>query len=162
MEPTTILIWLLAGLLLAIGLVGLVLPVLPGAPLLFGGILAAAWAEDFMYIGTRTLVVVGVLAALAIAADFVAGAFGARRYGASGRAMLGAAIGATVGLFFGLIGVLVGPFVGALVGELTVRSDLKAAGRAGIGATVGLLLGTAAKMALGLAMIGVAVFVRFA
>ena len=160
MDATTILLWVAAALLIAGGIAGLVLPVLPGAPLLFGGILLAAWAEDFAYIGKGALIAVGVLAALAILADFVAGAFGARRYGASSRAVLGATIGAVVGLFFGFVGVLVGPFIGAVVGELTVRRDLEAAGRAGVGATIGLALGTAAKLALGFAMIGIAVVMR--
>jgi uncharacterized protein YqgC (DUF456 family) len=154
------LLWAAAAILIAGGLAGLVLPVLPGAPLLFGGILLAAWAEDFAYIGTGTLIAIGVLAALAIAADFVASAFGAKRYGASSRAVLGATIGAVVGLFFGLPGVLLGPFMGAVIGELTVRRDLSAAGRAGVGATIGLALGTAAKLALGFAMIGVGVVMR--
>jgi uncharacterized protein YqgC (DUF456 family) len=142
------------------GLAGLVLPVLPGAPLLFGGILLAAWSEDFAYIGWGSLIAAGILTALAILADFVATAFGARRYGASSRAVLGATIGAVVGLFFGLPGVLVGPFLGAVIGELTVQRDLGSAGRAGFGATVGLALGTAAKLALGFAMIGIAVVMR--
>jgi uncharacterized protein YqgC (DUF456 family) len=160
LDPTTILLFAGAAIMIAGGLAGMVLPVLPGAPLLFGGILLAAWADNFTYIGTGTLIAVGVLAALAVLADFVAGAFGARRYGASSRAVLGATIGAVVGLFFGLVGVLLGPFVGAVIGELTVRRDLEAAGRAGVGATIGLALGTAAKLALGFAMIGVAVVMR--
>jgi uncharacterized protein YqgC (DUF456 family) len=142
------------------GLAGLVLPALPGAPLLFGGILLAAWIEDFEYIGTGTLIAIGVLAALTFVADFVAGAFGAKRYGASGRAVLGATIGAIVGIFFGLVGVLLGPFVGAVIGELSVRRDIEAASRAGVGATIGLAIGTAAKLALGFAMIGIAVVMR--
>jgi uncharacterized protein YqgC (DUF456 family) len=161
LDTTTIMLLAGAAVLVVAGLAGLVLPVLPGAPLLFGGILLAAWAEDFAYLGVGTLTVVGVLAALAIAADFVAGAFGARRYGASKRAVLGATIGTVVGLFFGPIGVLLGPFVGAVLGELTVQRDLNAAGRAGVGATIGLALGTAAKLALGFAMIGIAVVMRF-
>ena len=160
MEPTTILLWCGAAALVVGGLAGLVLPALPGAPLLFGGILLAAWIEDFRYIGTGTLIAVGVLAALTFVADFVAGALGAKRYGASSRAVLGATIGAVVGIFFGLVGVLLGPFVGAVIGELSVRRDLEAASRAGVGATIGLAIGTAAKLALGFAMIGVAIVVR--
>jgi uncharacterized protein YqgC (DUF456 family) len=160
MEVATIGLWTLAGVLMAVGLAGLVLPVLPGAPLLFIGILVAAWIDHFMYIGWGALTVILVLMALAVAVDFVASAFGARRYGASGRAVLGATIGAIVGVFFGLPGVLLGPFIGAVIGELTVRRDVGAAGRAGVGATLGLALGTAAKLALGLAMVGIAVVMR--
>jgi len=66
-----------------------------------------------------------------------------------------------VGIFFGLPGILLGPFIGAVLGELTEHEDLRIAGRAGIGATVGLLLGTAAKMAIAFAMLGVLLFARF-
>ena len=138
----------------------MVLPALPGPPLLFAGLLTAAWAEDFMYVGTGTLVVLGIMAALAYLADFAASALGARRYGSSPRAVTGAVVGAVVGLFFGLPGLLLGPFVGALIGELSARSDLAAAGRAGWGATLGMILGTAAKLALGFAMIGLFVTAR--
>jgi hypothetical protein len=153
----TILLWTFAIVLVA---AGLVLPALPGAPLLFAGLLAAAWAEDFAYVGTGTLVALGVMALLAFLADFVAGSYGARRHGASPRAVIGAALGAVVGVFFGLPGIVLGPFIGALLGELSTRPDLAAAGRAGWGATVGLLLGTAVKLALGFAMIGLYLVVR--
>lgn len=156
----TIVLWSLAGLLVLSGLAGLLLPALPGPPLLFAGLLCAAWAEDFLYVGWRTLALLGVLALLAVVADFIAGAFGARHFGASTRAMAGAAIGALVGLFFGLPGLLLGPFFGAMAGELTARADLQAASRAGIGAVIGLAVGTAAKMALAVAMLGVFLAVR--
>ncbi len=160
METVTIVLWIAAGVLIAIGAVGLVLPVLPGAPLIFIGALLAAWAEDFQYLGTWSLVLLGALAALAVAVDFIASAFGAKRFGASGRAVAGATIGALVGIFFGPVGVLVGPFVGAVLGELTVRRSLAAAGRAGVGAALGLALGTAAKLAIAFAMIGWIVVMR--
>jgi uncharacterized protein YqgC (DUF456 family) len=156
----SLLLWLAAVILVAVGLAGLVLPALPGSPLLFAGLVAAAWAEDFAYVGGRTLAVLGGMAVLTWGVDFAAGAFGARRFGASKRAVLGAALGALVGIFFGLPGLLLGPFVGAVIGELTQRSDLRAAGRAGIGATVGLALGVAAKLALAFAMLGLFATVR--
>lgn len=161
MEPATVLIWVLAVALVSIGLVGLVLPAIPGSPLLFAGLVAAAWAEDFAYVGTGTLVALGIMAALTYAVDFAATAFGAKRFGASRRGIVGAAVGALLGLFLGVLGVLIGPFVGAVIGELSARRDLISAGRAGIGATLGLAIGAAAKLALGVAMIGVFVVVRF-
>ena len=160
MEPVTIVLWIAATVLVVIGVLGMVLPVLPGAPLIFMGALLAAWAEDFRYLGSISLIVLGVLALFAIAVDFIAGAFGVKRFGASARAVTGATIGAIVGLFFGLVGVLVGPFVGAVVGELSVRRNLAAAGRAGVGAALGLALGTAAKLAIAVAMVGVIVVGR--
>ncbi len=157
----TLLLWMLAVLLVVAGVAGLVLPALPGAPLLFAGLVVAAWAEDFTYVGTGTIVVLGVLAALTSAVDFAAGAFGAKRFGASPRAVTGALLGGVAGLFFGLPGVLLGPFVGAVIGELSLRRDLNAATRAGLGASLGLLLAAVAKIALAFTMIGVFVVVRF-
>jgi uncharacterized protein YqgC (DUF456 family) len=140
---------------------GLIFPVLPGAPVLFAGLVVAAWAEGFEHVSTGTLVVLGVMALLMYFVDFLASAFGAKRFGASPRAIIGATIGAIVGIFFGIPGVLLGPFIGAVLGELSARSDLKTAGRAGIGATLGLALGVAVKLALALAMVGIFVVVRF-
>ncbi len=160
MDPTPLL-WIGAGLLVAIGLLGLALPAIPGSPVLFGGLLLAAWADDFAYVGVGTLAFIGVLALLTYAVDFGAAALGAKHFGASRRAIVGAVLGALVGLFFGLVGVLVGPFVGAVLGELSVQRDLGGASRAGIGATLGLALGVAAKLALGLSMVGVFAVARF-
>jgi hypothetical protein len=92
----TILLWILALVLVVAGIVGLVLPALPGPLLLFAGLWLAAWAEGYVYVGTATLVFLGILAVVASLADFVAGAFGARRYGASGRSVTGAALGAVI------------------------------------------------------------------
>lgn len=156
-----ILLWILAVVLVLTGLAGLFLPLLPGAPLLFAGLVAAAWAEDFAQVGWGTLTVLGILALLTYPADFLAGAFGAKRYGASARAVTGALLGAVIGIFFGLPGVLLGPFAGAFIGELSRQRHLGQAGRAGVGATVGLLLGTAAKLAIAFTMLGIFVIARF-
>jgi uncharacterized protein YqgC (DUF456 family) len=155
-----VLLLVLAACLVVAGLVGLLFPALPGAPLLFLGLVTAAWAEDFAHIGIATLATLAVLALLTYAVDVAAGMFGARRFGASPRAMAGAAIGAVAGLFFGLVGVLVGPFIGAFIGEFTARRNLNAAGRAGYGATIGLVLGTALKIAIAFSMIGIFAVVR--
>ena len=160
MEPITIVLWLAAGVLIVIGVLGLVLPALPGAPLIFLGALLAAWAEDFTYVGWGSLVVLAALSVLAIAVDFIASAFGVKRFGASGRAVTGATLGAIVGIFFGPIGVIIGPFVGAALAELSVRRNIAAASRAGIGAALGFALGAAAKLAIAFAMVGVIVVMR--
>jgi uncharacterized protein len=154
-------LWIIAIPLMLVGLIGLVLPALPGAPLLFGGLLLAAWADNFTYVGWPTLVVLGILALLTYAVDFAATALGAKRFGASKRATIGAILGAVVGIFLGIIGVLVGPFVGAVIGELSAQRSLHAATRAGIGATIGLAIGAAAKLALGFAMVGIFIVARF-
>ena len=156
----SIILWVVALLMTAAGLAGLVLPMLPGAPMVFAGLFAAAWAEDFAYVGWRTLTVLGFMGVLTYVLDFAATAFGAERFGASGYAIAGATVGGIGGLFFGLLGVLVGPFVGAVVGEILARRNLWAAGRAGLGATLGLALGAAAKLAVAFSMVGVFVVVR--
>ena len=129
--------------------------------MLFVGLVCIAWAEDFVFVGTGTLVTLGILAALTYVVDLIAGAFGVRRFGASSRAMLGATLGAIVGLFFGFIGIVIGPFIGAGIGELLTGRDIRAAGLAGIGATIGLVIGVAAKLTLAFAMIGIFVLMRF-
>ena len=94
-----------------------------------------------------------VLTALSVVVDVAASSLGAKRAGAGRAAMLGAALGALAGMFFGPLGLLIGPFVGAAAGQFLVRQDLVEAGRAGIGAWIGFLLGTLAKLALGLLMV---------
>jgi uncharacterized protein YqgC (DUF456 family) len=153
--------WIGAVLLIGLGLAGVVLPAIPGAPLILAGLVLAAWAESFKYIGLWTIVVLAVLAILSYGVDFWATMFGAKKFGASKRAVIGALIGAIAGLFLGIPGVIFGPFIGAVVGELSAQRSLQQATRAGIGATIGLVLGAALKMALAIAMIGIFIVVRF-
>jgi uncharacterized protein YqgC (DUF456 family) len=161
MELTAIFLWVLALALVVIGMAGIILPVLPGPSLIFIGLVMAAWAEGFSHVGPITIGILAVLAVLASAVDFLAGAYGVKRFGASRRAMIGAAVGAVIGIFFNIPGILIGPFAGAVIGELTVKHDIHMAGRAGFGAWLGLIMGIAAKVALGFIMIGVFVIARF-
>lgn len=155
-----LLLWLLSAVLVLTGIAGLLLPALPGIVLVFAGLVVAAWAENFVYVGQGTLLFLLALCILGYGIDFLAGALGASRYGAGKYSIIGAAIGALAGMFFGLPGILLGPFIGAVAGELYVRRDLRAAGRAGFGAWVGLVAGTAAKIAITFIMIGVFIFAR--
>ncbi|HUK42383.1 MAG TPA: DUF456 domain-containing protein [Candidatus Acidoferrales bacterium] len=157
----SLLIWFFVIVLALAGLAGLVLPGIPGAPLLFVAALLAAWAENFQYVGVGILSILGVLAVLTYGVDLWATMFGAKRFGASKRAVIGALAGALAGIFLGFPGVLFGPFIGAVIGEMLSRKDLHAATRAGIGATIGLVLGAALKLALSVAMIGIFVVARF-
>lgn len=156
-----ILWWILAILLIIAGIAGLLVPMLPGAPLLLGGLFMAAWIEDFAHVGYGTLSILLVLAILTYVVDFIAGILGAKRFGASKEAMIGAGIGALLGLMMGLIGIIIGPFIGAVLGELSRRRGLHAAGMVGVGTTLGLIVGTAAKMALAFSMVGIFLLVRF-
>ncbi len=148
-------LWVLAIALIGVGAAGIVLPALPGVPLMLAGMVVAAAVDDFQRIGWLTLAVLGVLTLLAVLVDFLASVMGVKYAGASRRAVWGALIGTIVGLFFGLAGLIFGPFVGALVGELSVHGRLDQAGRVGIATWVGLILGTLLKLAIGFAMIGV-------
>jgi uncharacterized protein len=149
------LLWILAGALVLVGLAGTILPMLPGVPFVFGGLLVAAWIDNFQRIGWPTLTILALLTAMALVVDFVATMFGAKRAGASKLALLGAAIGSIVGIFFGLIGIFIFPFVGAVIGEFIERRKLGQAGKVGLATWLGLLFGTLAKLALALTMIGI-------
>ena len=149
------LLWILAGALVLVGLAGTILPMLPGVPFVFGGLLVAAWIDNFQRIGWPTLTILALLTALAMVVDFVATMFGAKRAGASKLALVGAAIGSIVGIFFGLIGIFIFPFVGAVIGEFIERQKLGQAGKVGLATWLGLLFGALAKLALALTMIGI-------
>jgi uncharacterized protein YqgC (DUF456 family) len=131
-----------------------VVPGLPGAILVFVGLSLAAWIDGFARVGWGTLAALAALTAAAHALDVAATAIGARRFGTSWWGIVGAVVGTLGGLFFGPIGLVVGPFLGAFLAELITRRDVRQAGRAGLGAWLGLLLGTAARIALVLAMVG--------
>jgi hypothetical protein len=148
-----ILLWILSALLVGVGMAGTVLPMLPGVPLVFAGLLLAAWIGGFQQVGWPVLLVLGVLTLLSLAVDVAAASLGAKRVGASRAAVLGAALGTLVGVFFGLPGLLVGPFAGAALGQFLVRGDVADAGRAGFGAWIGFLLGSLAKLALAALML---------
>lgn len=150
----TLLLWLLALLLVLIGLAGAVLPALPGVPLVFIGLWLAAWIDDYTRIGPWVLAVLGALTLLSIIVDIAASALGAKRVGASPRAVWGAMVGSIVGIFFGLPGLLIGPFAGAVIGELSARGGIAQATEVGMATWIGLLVGTLAKLALSLTMLG--------
>jgi len=149
----------IAGILVLVGLAGTILPVLPGLPLVFLGMLIAAWAGGFAQVGVGTLVALGVLTLLSVAVDFWAAAVGARRVGASRLAIIGAVVGTLFALFLGPLGLFVGPFLGAVAGELIHGRRLDQAGvgqatRVGFGTWLGIVFGIALKLMLALAMLG--------
>ena len=162
MEQQTLL-YIVAGLLIVVGLLGVVLPALPGLPLVFVGMLIAAWANGFEQISVWTLAVLGVMTLFSFAIDFFSTAVGAKRVGASRKAIFGAMAGTLLGLFFAPIGLLVGPFAGALAGELwhlrkIDRAGLGQATKVGIATWIGMVVGVALKIALAFAMLGLFVF----
>jgi uncharacterized protein YqgC (DUF456 family) len=170
--------WVLVVVLIGAGLVGTVLPALPGTALILAGIFLGAWIDDFTRVGTVTLFVVCVLAVMAWVLEYVAGLLGAKRAGASRWALVGAAVGTVAGLLMGLVGVLFMPLVGAALGEYwaqtrlrrlaradgaaptgsqgqALQQDLRTALHVGVAAWLGMLAGLLAKVVLGCMMVGV-------
>ncbi len=133
----TPLLWTISLALVGLGLLGIVLPGLPGTPLIFSGLLLTAWADDFRHVSGWTMAFLGVLSVIAFAVDFISGSLGAKKTGASREAVICAALGAVIGLFFGIVGVFFGP------------------GRVGLGAWIGFVVGIAAKLMLVFAMVGI-------
>jgi uncharacterized protein YqgC (DUF456 family) len=152
---------LVASVMVLVGLAGSVLPALPGVPLVFGGLLVAAWADDFHRVGWLTLTFLGLLTVLSFVIDFAATAMGAKRVGATKLAIVGAALGALAGVFLGIPGIILGPFVGAVAGEMISHGKVEQAARAGVATWMGLLFGTLAKLALVFAMVGIFLFAYF-
>ena len=151
----------LAVILILVGIAGVILPALPGLPLVFIGMLLAAWAGDFQQIGWVTLVVLGLLTLLSVAVDFFATLVGAKRVGASKKALWGAVLGTFVGIFFGPIGLFAGPFVGALLGELRHGKEIGQATKVGLGTWLGIVLGIVLKLGVAFAMLGLFAFAWF-
>jgi uncharacterized protein len=154
----TVLLIILGILLILVGMAGLILPALPGAPLIFAGALAIAYAHDFTRIGVFTLVVIGLLALMSMVLDHAITLLGARRAGASAWGMFGAVVGLLVGLTFGLPGIIIGPAIGAVVFEYWRNPDFTRASRAGMGVFIGFLVGTLVKYALAFAILGIVIF----
>lgn len=152
-------LWLLAAILVLVGIAGTVLPALPGAPLVFLGLVCAAWADGFQKVGWVTLSVLAILMVLTFVVDFLASRWGAKRVGASWLALLGAFLGTIVGLFFSIPGLILGPFLGAVAGEWLSVRNLRQAGKVGLGTWLGMILGIGAKLALVFSMLGIFAFV---
>ena len=147
--------YLVGALLVLVGIAGIILPALPGVPLVFVGLLLAAWGDGFDRVGWLPLVVLGVLTVISIIVDVLCTIAGAKKVGASKLALVGSAIGTVVGLFFMPIGLFVGPFLGALGGEYLHGRQLGQATKVGLGTWLGIVLGVALKLGLAVAMVGV-------
>ncbi len=151
----TVVLWIVAVALIVIGVIGTVLPALPGVILVFGGIVLAAWIDGFTRIPVWVVLLLGVMTAVAWVVDYAAAAVGAKRVGASKFAIIGAVIGTFAGVVTGLWGLLFMPLVGAAIGEYIAQRDVRRAGTVGLATWLGMLLGTAIKIAIVFTMIGV-------
>ena len=143
----------LALIIMIIGLLGCVLPAIPGTPLVLIGAVAHRLYFGASSVNNWVLVALILLTLLSLLLDYLASTLGARKLGATWRGMLGAIVGAIVGLFFSLPGILLGPFLGALLFELLGGYEFKNALKAGVGAFLGLLAGALGKCAIAVVMI---------
>jgi len=149
-------LYLLSAALIVGGIAGALLPMLPGIPMLFGGIWLAAAVDEYQHLGWAWLVAIGIVGAVGVAMDFVAASLGAKKIGASPRALWGAGIGTTIGMFFGIPGLLLGPFIGAVGGELWSGKSVLRSAHVGVSTWFGMLLGIVAKAVLSFIMLGMA------
>ncbi|HEU5125648.1 MAG TPA: DUF456 domain-containing protein [Verrucomicrobiae bacterium] len=145
---------ILTLLIMLIGFIGSIAPGLPGTPL----VLAAAVGHR-LYFGQHSvswliMILLIVLTLISLVLDYLASYYGAKKFGATWRGGLGAAIGGLVGIFFGLPGILLGPFLGAMLLELIGGHEFEKAAKAGAGATLGLFAGAIGKCAICVMMIG--------
>jgi len=143
----------IAAVLILVGLAGAVIPMLPGIPIIFGGIWLAAGVDHYQHLSSGWLIGIGIIAAVGLLLDFAAAALGAKRVGASAQAVAGALLGTVIGLFFGIPGLVFGPFVGALIGELIAGRDLERSTHVGIATWAGLIFGTLMKLAASIMMV---------
>ena len=148
-----ILLYLIAAALMLAGLVGTIVPSLPGIPLIFGGIWLIAAVDRYHHLGLWWLLGIAVVGAIGLTLDLLAGALGAKRVGASKQAVWGALLGTVIGLFFGLPGLLLGPFVGAALGELAAGNSILRSTNVGMSAWFGIIFGTIIKLVSSLIMV---------
>ena len=142
-------------LIMAIGLVGTVLPVIPGILLIYAGYLLYGFATGWQAYGLAAIVGWSVVTALVLLLDVFAGAIGARKYGATRFGTWGSLIGGVIGaLAAGFPGLILGPFVGATAGELLRGRSHREALRSGWGTFLGFMAGSFIKIAIGVVMIG--------
>lgn len=144
-----------------VGLAGVVLPVIPGVPIIFGAALLYAILTDFSAISGQTLIIFAVLTVASMILDWAASLMGVKKMGGSYAGMIGAFIGMIVGLSLpgvGIIGFIIGAFVGAYAMELLINKNTRLALRAGLGSFLGFLAGGLMKFVIGAIIIGIFVW----
>lgn len=139
----------LAIALMIIGIIGCLVPVLPGPPLSFTGLLLLHFTR-FAEFSVNILIILGSVSVLVAVFDYIVPIWGTKKFGGTKNGVRGATIGLIAGLFFGPAGIILGPFIGAVLGELLYKSDFNYALRAGIGSLIGFMAGIGLKLATSL------------
>ncbi len=145
--------WTICVLLFLTGIVGSVVPFLPGTTIVFAGAVLHKLMLPEQSVGWWTIGGISFLLLLSYVLDFISGAAGAKYFGASRWGAIGGILGATVGIFFGLPGIFIGPLVGALLFELLAGKKVLPAGKSGLGTLVGTTAGIIAKVVLSIVMV---------
>lgn len=128
------------------GILGCVLPVIPGPPLSYIGLLFLHFTERYQF-SSKFLIIWAVITVVVYALDYIIPAWGTKKFGGSKRGVWGSIIGLVIGMFFfPPFGIIVGPFVGAVVGELSSGKDSGLALKSGFGSFLGFLVGTLLKL----------------
>ena len=149
-------VWLLTISLLIAGVIGLVMPFVPGPLILFGATLLHSWLRPASALNGWFIAMELLLLTLAFASDFLCGALGARWFGGSGWGIAGVVLGALAGLFFGLPGMILGPLIGCFVFEMIfARKPLQPAAKSALGTAVGTGVGLVSRLVIGFAMVAV-------
>jgi uncharacterized protein len=146
-------LWIIALVIIAVGVVGTMLPGLPGMPLILGGIVLFAIGTELRVIGFIQLALFVVLAIVGLGLNYLGNLLGARTFGASRMGMLGAVVGLVLGLILmGPFGLIVGPLIGAVGFELMRGRELAIALRSGVGVLVGYVFGALAEVVIAVGM----------
>lgn len=140
-------IFLILGILLMIiGIIGCLVPVLPGPPLSYLGIILLHVSKFGQFTPT-VLIIFAAMTVVVSVLDYVVPIWGTRKFGGSKYGVRGATVGLVIGLFLGPAGIIIGPLVGAIVGELIFKDDMSYALKAGFGSLLGFLTGIGLKLA---------------
>ena len=145
-----IVLLILGIILIVLGLAGCILPVIPGPPLSFAGLLILRFTgfveeprtEQFDTI----LWITAVAAILVTVLDYIVPVWGTKKFGGSRYGTIGAMLGLIAGLFFAPLGIIIGPFIGAVAGEIMAGKDNRSSLRAGFGSLIGFLTGVVMKI----------------
>lgn len=143
-----IILFILGFTLLLGGLAGSILPVIPGPPLGWAGLLLISFTEKVTF-STQLLVISGIVAIIITALDYMIPIWGTKRFGGTKAGIRGSTVGLFIGLFFGPFGIILGPAIGAFVGEMTVKNDTQRAMRSALGSLIGFLMGSGLKLIFG-------------
>lgn len=146
-----IFLFILSGILTVVGIAGCFLPVIPGPPISYAALIAAAFTSLSPF-SADLMITYAILVILVSALDYLVPIWGARYTGGSKYGVWGSTIGLIVGLFFGPVGIIFGPFIGAVAGELLSGKNLKRSLKAGWGTFIGFMAGIIIKLVLCLAM----------